>query len=598
MEGLVSTALVERAALGDRRGRKTKHVPIPKDLLARLRAALAGAEDWYSVESAFTKAVRDDEVDAARPAAYAFGYMLIDEHNEESRSRNGVFAPRIEWQGGHAFPPPLDQLTPEVKDVWVELFEQLDGSSARARLGDLLWVTRHGPQPHAAGRAATASYIALVGDLTWSDRVGSVLRAVELATELNDTDLRREAVEVAVEFAEAELDQAEWRPGLVLRVLERLAALKQDQRPAGLRELADRVRDRYAADPFITESVIELQLSLAEADERELLRDQQVQRWRDAAEEEVGLTRLAHLRHAHERARAIGRSDTATEIALEIEQISAEDLDLQRQEVKIEIPAGELDRLVQSFTEHESAADALGRFGVEGPPSGHADELDRAVAELAERYPIQRLISRQVLGEHNALVFEARTPDDHDRMDRAQYAALGIQFFGPIADRILKAIRDGYEHPDTSALTDFFTTDLISESIAGRLAEAVGRYWDGDDVASALILVTQIEAALRDLTAKLGVPVTKPPRGGTPGGVIALGAVLDKLAGRLDESWRRYLLYLLSEPLAVNLRNRLAHGLLSNPSALDVAVLIHAACFLRSLGVDTQVKEPPSADPT
>lgn len=57
------------------------------------------------------------------------------------------------------------------------------------------------------------------------------------------------------------------------------------------------------------------------------------------------------------------------------------------------------------------------------------------------------------------------------------------------------------------------------------------------------------------------------------------------------ESWRRYLLNVLSEPVGVNLRNRIAHGLLTSASKRDAALLIHVACHLRLIRV---AEEPAS----
>lgn len=73
------------------------------------------------------------------------------------------------------------------------------------------------------------------------------------------------------------------------------------------------------------------------------------------------------------------------------------------------------------------------------------------------------------------------------------------------------------------------------------------------------------------------------PIGPEPGGVHPLDHLLAALEGILDESWRRYLVNSLTEPLGVNLRNRIAHGLIGEAQAYDAALLIHVAAFLRTL---------------
>jgi Domain of unknown function (DUF4209) len=53
--------------------------------------------------------------------------------------------------------------------------------------------------------------------------------------------------------------------------------------------------------------------------------------------------------------------------------------------------------------------------------------------------------------------------------------------------------------------------------------------------------------------------------------------------GILDESWRRYLVNTLTEPLGLNVRNRVAHGLIGEARPHDAALLVHVAAFLRTL---------------
>jgi hypothetical protein len=53
----------------------------------------------------------------------------------------------------------------------------------------------------------------------------------------------------------------------------------------------------------------------------------------------------------------------------------------------------------------------------------------------------------------------------------------------------------------------------------------------------------------------------------------------------MDESWRRYLVNVLSEPVGVNLRNRIAHGLVTRVARNEAALLIHVASHLALMGV-------------
>jgi Domain of unknown function (DUF4209) len=61
----------------------------------------------------------------------------------------------------------------------------------------------------------------------------------------------------------------------------------------------------------------------------------------------------------------------------------------------------------------------------------------------------------------------------------------------------------------------------------------------------------------------------------------------------LDESWRRYLAHLLSDPLGLNLRNEIGHGLIGVVDESRCALLVHAVCHLRLLVISE--KDPSEA---
>jgi len=112
--------------------------------------------------------------------------------------------------------------------------------------------------------------------------------------------------------------------------------------------------------------------------------------------------------------------------------------------------------------------------------------------------------------------------------------------------------------------------------------------WLSQDYIKAIhVLVPQVEHAVRTLASLSGVPTTT--RGYTRGVMQTrgLGEILhDRLFRQLiDENVRRYLLAFLADPRGINLRNRVAHGLLEHDQmerALTdrvVQVLLALSCF-------------------
>ncbi len=257
------------------------------------------------------------------------------------------------------------------------------------------------------------------------------------------------------------------------------------------------------------------------------------------------------------------------------------DFDLKPLTVEVEVPREEADSHLRSYANSGSWEVALGRFGSEGPPSGDADDNVRLTKELAERHPLGRIFPTQILGPHGSVVAQAAGEDAHDRLDRAEHEAMRIRIWAPLGVEVLDTIKATFELPDRAGLTDFFATELIDREVAARIADGVARFLEGDDDGALHVLVPQLEAAIRGAAARAGVVVIKTPSGPAPGGVRGLRAILADLTGRLDESWRRYLANALADPLGVNLRNQVSHGLHGPTTRNDVAIAIQIACHLR-----------------
>lgn len=169
-----------------------------------------------------------------------------------------------------------------------------------------------------------------------------------------------------------------------------------------------------------------------------------------------------------------------------------------------------------------------------------------------------------------------------------EHEARKIMLWGVFAADILDRVHARHGLPDARALTEFFMTPLIPEDTAERIGRGVLSYWQGEADESAHLLAPRIEASIRYIARECDLAIIREPQGEKPGGVRPLGDLLIALKGQVDESWRRYLWNLLCEPVGVNLRNRIAHGLSRRVERREAAVLIHAACHLRLMRVSAQ----------
>jgi lysyl-tRNA synthetase class 1 len=112
------------------------------------------------------------------------------------------------------------------------------------------------------------------------------------------------------------------------------------------------------------------------------------------------------------------------------------------------------------------------------------------------------------------------------------------------------------------------------------LLEGVRAWFQGDDIKAVHVLVPQIERGLRSIVGKLGKPVTKPhPTVAGVGVAIGMGDILysGELTEALGPDLSLHFVALYADPRGVNLRNRVAHGLIEPGSTNGnlVELLIH-----------------------
>lgn len=108
---------------------------------------------------------------------------------------------------------------------------------------------------------------------------------------------------------------------------------------------------------------------------------------------------------------------------------------------------------------------------------------------------------------------------------------------------------------------------FVEEERRPLLERGIERYF-ADDFASALhLLVPQLEHIIRNLFERAGLPPARPARGGNGWEFETFGALLrridDQLPGILPRELRLYVERTLSDPTGWNLRNRIAHGLVT-----------------------------------
>jgi Domain of unknown function (DUF4209) len=552
-------------------------VPTEAELAGIIDGACRDAETFFDIASAVEQMARNGAPDSPlAPFVLAFHYDLLEPRGGR-RADYGPYAPVIETGNG-AFPPRLETLDASVKEAWARITPSVQEPAAAARLNDLLWVTRHGDQPYINAKAAIAAYVAQAE--RWRDlaQVECLWRALELSLEINDPAATAEIATLTAAAARAELSESEQKPGVSMRLIE--ALLDTPAPPAEVDQLLEEAADRYRGNVHVGDSITDLRASSAARDPERVreLRREQMQRWRDHAAAADGLAAIAHLQHGLELARTHGLADEADAFRRALQDFDRESIEFERITAEAGVDREEIEKLLASLVE-EDWPSSLRAFGATSPPIGDIESNERFVRQMMKEHPISFLFTQTVLGPENTVIKNVAGDEAHFAAQLTRHESQSIGFWGLLAAEGLRRIRERHGPADHETLAAYFTAGVIAPEYADAFARGVALYGEERYDESALVVVPRIEGVIRELARRAGLVVIREPIGERPGGVRSLNEVLSSLRGILDESWRRYLWNTLAEPLGLNLRNRLAHGL-GQGDAVSAALLLHVCCFL------------------
>jgi hypothetical protein len=290
---------------------------------------------------------------------------------------------------------------------------------------------------------------------------------------------------------------------------------------------------------------------------------------------------LHHLQHGLELAKTFRLVEEQRRFRLALQQLDREDMSFERIQAEAPVDAEAIEELIESMV-GSTWSDSLAAFGATGPPTGDAAQNEEMVRQMMREHPIAFLFSRVELGPENTITTNAVTDDEKFAAELFVHEQRSIIFWGYLAVETLRRIAERNGRPSQDELESHFAGDVVSPQ-AESFARAVGAYLDGRYDESALILAARVEPVIRELARRAGLVVIREPDGARAGGVRSLGFLLAALRPHFaDESWWRYLWNALAEPQGLNLRNRLAHGLMQG-TEVTAAILLHIACFLARL---------------
>ncbi len=533
------------------------------------------------------------EVQDLRRLAAAFAYYLANRDSREDPHQPFLWGRYRCWTR-HPWPPELAAVDEATLAVWEDASQRSIAPTVRARLHDLLFLRRHG-DVHRHIQDAVAAYVEAAPACTYDVSSARLLaRALEIATSTRQGALIDLVSGVLVSSVETALrdDDTGDKPGVVLGfvgplVRERVAL----DRVGPLLEEARRV---YADNPWITESLIELQRALADEEGRATLDRELIQSWLDfAGQVPRGLAQMMWLQEAAQLATDRGLPDLRDEATRQLQVITPEDLDLSVIETSVPVPREEIEHVIGQALNEPTFIDAIRRFIDGPPPSGRLEHNLEQARQHREEFVFTAVMTPVRVANDGMPQFEPLTDEQREQFALAELEALALQYTGPFYAHAIARI-GGHFAPDLDDLAgQLVALPAVTEGTARSVARSLLHFWQEDYEAALMIALPRIETLARQLLKMAGEPLYRVQAGERPGQYPTLGNLLGRLdEPLLDRDWRRYLETLLVLPgIGLNLRNERLHGLDDSDVASATAALVLVGCvYLASV-------EPPPAPP-
>jgi hypothetical protein len=475
--------------------------------------------------------------------------------------------------------PPLTSLDVPVVEYWRRRMDEAKHPVMRARYADLVWdfwkvVTGKEKPPIEAARTAIDAYAQFAG-LPFGDNTPFILhrliRGLSLAVSIGDQTriaLMRGAVYA---FGAKVNDPQYW--AMLFDVFTRFPKLELTEPQetgmvGGLELLVANVGNKaegslpFESLPIAARLAIHYRKKKQEKDVHRVIRSVGEAIERCAAKAD-GLLGQAWLDELYGLYKTYGLNEDAKRVLIASRSKGEEaEKQMPMTSIAMKIPEAALEQWLEEVSAGGLGA-ALEKFVGRYVPD--LARLKKQMEELAKAYPISHRMEEVQLREGQVVARVGSLESDPDgRLVQAISNDIGLMEFW--VAKFIDRIRERYS-PTVDDIVDYlYQSPVFGEKSAVMITNGIKAYFSGDHLTAVHLFVPQIENAMRRLLEMLGEAPNKPRRGDLKEKTEkTLNDILDDktVKAYLGEDVVLYLSTFLADPRGRNLRNRMAHGLMS-----------------------------------
>jgi hypothetical protein len=466
---------------------------------------------------------------------------------------DGTFHGDFAGNGAAPWPRTLDQVSPHVLEVWLAYAGRARSAGMRAHLYDLLTSAGFSP-PYAHARQAIEAYREAVPEFLAAEDTNrgrlraaeSLIRALGLAAQMNQRDLRDRVVSDILALADVLLgaDAVPYR--LVYRLLEALHARRLEL--DAVRSLIERAGDMCDVIMLKVAFLRLLRMMDPDSAAQKGIDRRSVTAMIADADRSTGALRLLTLSDAATVARDAGLTDLFQDAMRKIQAMNRDDLGLAALGgVRVQLTQQELDAARAAVDQASSLAEALWQIAAASAPAGDVAFAQQAAKSLMRTAPLTASIPR---GRINPVGPVPVSPASSDPLadTLARFQVLNLHRRGLAITVQLDRVRERFD-PDEGDLTAVLAHDAIgSPSKTSMLVHVFQHFWAGQDAAAVHLALPRVEDLLREIERSRNGPVVSVAQGRTPGGMSQLGALIAAMpAAGFDQNWTRSFELLLTD---------------------------------------------------
>jgi len=471
--------------------------------------------------------------------------------------------------------PSIQKITPDIISYWEKRAKESENPILKARYSNLVWDFSEkvkGEKPHYTIAQVFIDSVVEIAEKDLHkysvDVIKKLGRALSIALSTNDKQRINKLADTIIVYERkiAEDDKPGlWGFSYELLVKNKKVSLSKDKKHIILNDLERRFErllkgnDHWAAKRAAVLLVdYYSRLGNKEKTKEILLKlGKMIQKQAEQASPLVASAWLEELYHLYLQ---YGMKDEADRISNKIRELGEEaKSELKEIKASIEIPKDKLEKYTKWLTDGDLDT-VLTKIAVNYIPK--KDEVTKQIQDLSKKAPISFLFTHKIMDAEGRPIATVGSLEDDIEGHIVLQISQNMQISSFFLRETLNALIDKFNLTVKEIVNYLYKSPIFDKRRKELLIRGIESYLNRDFLVSLHILIPQIEAIIRNLAEKIGIPILKSSRSGG-----FFYRTLDELLREegiisvLGEDMCLYFRVLLTDPRGWNIRNDVCHGI-------------------------------------